>query len=107
MGFSADVLAEANQLNELFDWPAELELRWVHVTQAERDGVAMFQNIGGKRYVAPATALPLDGQYRVHIQPVTKVQWRLISRLQSFQTDGVLHLQAIPAERIFSRPALQ
>ena len=69
--------------------PETLSVRWVHVTQAEKDGGTNMIHIGGGRYLSAGTVLPASGQWRLHIEPVSETGpkesligvagWRLVS----------------------------
>lgn len=58
--------------------PDSITVRWVHATQASRDGSAVLTSIGGGHYVAPEAAQPGDGRWRWHVEPATG-DWRLVS----------------------------
>lgn len=76
--------------------PEILELRWIHVTQAERDGKAVLRHAGGGRYVAADTQLPVDGIWHIHLQPPGDARWRLVSARVDPTGLAELTLQARP-----------
>ena len=94
--------AAANQ----FHWPETLELRWIHITQAERDGKANLIAIGGNRYIAQDASLPAQGKYRVHIQAPNDASWRLISDLQDFDVRRPIELSAQAVDELFNQSLL-
>lgn len=98
-------------------WPETLLLRWVHVTQAQKDGQVQMTAIGGGRFIAQSAVLPADGKFRLHIQPLqhasrvdgkvsessvnglpdetlNSTNWRLISGLESFASISALSMQS-------------
>jgi len=74
--------------------PAMLDVRWVHVTQSERDGAAQFAHAGGGRYVASGPGLPADGRWRIHVAPVGTDTWRLVSETVLLAPGSKLQLAA-------------
>ncbi|NND90235.1 MAG: FixH family protein [Granulosicoccus sp.] len=84
-----------------FRWPETLQIRWVHVTQAERDGETLLQSLGGERYLAPGVQLPGSGRFRIHIQPRDDAPWRLFSKMVTLQQSGSLSLSARLPEEVF------
>ena len=87
-------------------WPDLLDVRWVHVTQAERDHQAQFHALGGQRYLAPATKHPDNGHYRIHIQPVGNPSWRLVSNLQTLNDTDSVKIASKPMKRVFPQDTL-
>lgn len=98
--------ADAESVQSEFSWPDALDLRWVHITQAERDGESTLISIGGNRYIAQGVGLPADGKYRMHIQPMGDANWRLISELQSIGDSAQIVITAQSVERFFSVSSL-
>jgi len=69
-----------------FQPPEFLTLRWVHVTQAARDGATEMHHLGGGRYLAEDVQLPESDRWRVHVQPAQDdASWRLVSNLTILQ----------------------
>lgn len=74
-----------------FEFPEALLVRWIHVTQSEKDGKAILNHIGGGRYIAPNVEIPPVARWRIHVQPndintpanLTTYNWRLVSDLFS------------------------
>ena len=97
------LLAEATMMEAGFHWPAAMQLQWIHVTQAERDGEAVFQSIGGDRYLAAGTQLPDIGKYRLHIQPVERAHWRLVSKLIDLGVSTALSIPAKLPDEVFNQ----
>jgi hypothetical protein len=84
-GVSADSGATAEHSESTADaearrllLPDSITVRWVHATQASRDGSAVLTSIGGGHYVAPDAAQPGEGRWRWHVEPATG-DWRLVS----------------------------
>jgi hypothetical protein len=88
-----------------FDYPAAVSLRWVHVTQAHKDGSALLAYAGGGRYVSDTLRLPQTDQWRLHVEPATvnaavpavqsaaseqTVTWRLVSDRVMLQDNPVV-----------------
>lgn len=91
--------------------PAALDVRWVHVTRAERDGGATFRHAGGGRYVAPDARLPGDGRWRLHVEPAPADgagagDWRLVSETLRLAPDSApaFGAAATPATDAAGRP---
>lgn len=88
-----------------FVWPDTLSMRWIHVTQAHRDGATLLQHIGQGRYLAQSVHLPVDGRWRVHVQPAVESQrvssnepsagayWRLVSEQISFMVNPEIEIK--------------
>jgi len=103
----------------------ELRVRWVHVTQSERDGFMSMMHIGGARYIAQGVILPQTGKFRLHIEPVVPRgvidvptnkdeaiealpdSWRLISDLASFSESVPIAIAAPALDKVFTRTQLQ
>jgi hypothetical protein len=98
---------DAAAASSSFKWPEALQVRWVHVTQAERDGEAILQSVGGARYVAADVRLPGSGKYRVHVQPVDDAPWRLVSPLVSFEDADSLKIPALRPEEVFPQSVFE
>ena len=116
-GISASLLPDAEglilQLSSTFPqaanstaWPDMLDVRWVHVTQAERDRQAEFRALGGQRYLAPDIKHPDDGHYRIHIQPAGNPSWRLVSEPQTLNDTDTVKIASKPMDRVFPQDAL-
>lgn len=114
------LLADALQAQAHFTLPEAIHVRWVHVTQAERDGEADLQFIGAGRYVAPGSFLPDQGKYRLHVQPLSSTNtgdtpatenvsadWRLISSLTAFTKEASTSVPAPKPEKVFNKSLLQ
>lgn len=114
------LLADAQRVQTQFAMPETLHVRWVHVTQAERDGEADLQFIGAGRYIAPGRFLPEQGKYRLHIQPLLPISkgeepaadslfdgWRLISELTGFSENSSVTVPAPEFDKVFTRSMLQ
>lgn len=117
----ASLVSDAQRIRELYVMLETLHVRWVHVTQAERDGEADLQFIGGGRYIAQGSFLPEQGKYRLHIQPrppigkdsiSTKEElvensliegWRLISSLTGFTENQSVSVPAPEFDKVFTK----
>lgn len=84
---------------QAFNYPAELSLRWVHVTQSQKDGSAALHHMGGGRYFEPKSELPREGKWRLHLQPVADTgnpsvesTWRLVSHRVTLSGDATVSL---------------
>jgi hypothetical protein len=99
----ASLQADAAAAAADFQWPDTLQIRWVHVTQAERDGEALLRGLGGNRYLAPGVALPDSGKFRIHVQPLDDVTWRLISPLIDVGDAGAVSIPAMLPTDVYSR----
>jgi len=117
--------ADANAAQSAFVMPDSLSVRWVHVTQAERDGATQMSFIGGNRYIAQNVNLPQPGKFRLHISPLgtpdsistaptapdgtvpTLSSWRLISKLEGFDTLEAIHVPAPTPYQVFTRAMLE
>lgn len=95
--------ADAALAHEAFTQPDSLQLRWVHVTQAQRDGEAVLQSLGGGRYLAVDSSLPASGKYRLHVQPVVDPSWRLVSKLFTLEDHDAFALPAMQPEAVFNQ----
>jgi len=106
------LVADAQQAHAQFEMPESLHLRWVHVTQAQLDGVAILSSIGGSRYIAQGVALPQQGKFRLHIEPLPKnietaqaglsdtSSWRLISELTGFEAQMPTDISAPDVNKV-------
>jgi len=117
--------SQADDATAAFTIPDELRVRWVHVTEAERDGGTQMTHIGGARYIAQSVVLPQSGKFRLHIEPVLPVAvidvpsandnpladlpsgWRLISQLTGFSESDPINITAPDIEKVFTRAQLQ
>lgn len=83
------------------DWPDALAMRWIHVTQAHKDGATSLQHLGQGRYLSPSVTLPDNGRWRIHVQPAESLQasnqdfpfvadWRLVSEQVSLMINPEL-----------------
>lgn len=99
----AQLQADADTMSLGFQWPTMLQMKWVHVTQAERDGEAQLQSIGGDRYLATGASMPESGKFRVHIQPLGDAPWRLVSPLSELAEASSLSVPAQLPEEVFNR----
>lgn len=99
----AELREQAEQAERVFQWPATLTLRWVHVTRAELDAQVQLQSLGGDRYLATAARLPSDGRYRLHLQAPGDSAWRLVSDLSDLQTMSSVSLNARSLQVLFPR----
>ena len=97
------LLGQATTMEAGFHWPAAMRLQWIHVTQAERDGEAVFQSIGGDRYLAAGVAMPELGKFRVHVQPIDNAPWRLVSKLIDVGDGTTLSIPAKLPEEVFNQ----
>ncbi len=72
-------------------YPESLSLRWVHVTQASRDGGVQLRHFGGGSYFSAAAVLPATGLWRLHVAATDESTtastdaWRLVSDRVSFE----------------------
>ncbi len=105
---STHAVAFPPQLNELalvaqkrFATPSAIQLRWVHVTQAEKDGQMTLLPIGGSRFISHGTLLPQHGKYRLHIQPPDSAAWRLVSPLTELTHTQSLTVSAPEPDDVF------
>ena len=96
------LLADATAMEAGFHWPTAMEMRWIHVTQAERDGEAVLQSIGGDRYLAAGMAMPASGIFRIHLQPTDNAPWRLVSELIELEDSPSLSIPAKLPEDVFN-----
>lgn len=99
--------------------PDALLMRWVHVTQATRDGVAQLIDIGGNRYIAQGVILPSQGKFRLHIEPgltaknhsspvvLPNSDWRLISALTGLDSATAIMVKSSEPEKVFIGDMLQ
>jgi len=100
-------IVDSNAIN----WPDTLSLRWIHVTQAHKDGATFLQHLGQGRYLAPSVHLPDNGRWRIHVQPAESPQasiqktqfvadWRLVSEQISLSVNPELAItsQKYPAK---------
>ena len=101
------LMVDAKIMQGEFNWPDTLDLRWVHITQAERDGSATLVSIGGNRYIAQGVSLPDDGKYRLHVQPEGEADWRLISELQNIGGGIQVRIAAQSPEQLFNSSQLR
>ncbi|MFK7857593.1 MAG: FixH family protein [Granulosicoccus sp.] len=102
-----------------FEMPDSLRLRWVHVTQETRDGDTTLQFIGASRYIAPGVTLPVQGKFRLHIEPMRTIlenegqamlsegDWRLTSKLVGFESRQAINIRAPEPHKVFSRDLFQ
>lgn len=115
----AVLLPDAHAANAAFVLPDALTLRWVHVTQAELDGLITLASIGGARYIAQGATLPDIGKFRLHLEPVLSEQpsdalagtagsnWRLISGLTGLSAQQTNNIKAPAFDKVFNRDLLQ
>ncbi len=96
------LLGEATTMEAGFYWPTAMQMQWVHVTQAERDGEAVLQAIGGDRYLAAGVAMPASGKFRIHLQPIDNAPWRLVSELIDLEDSPSLSIPAKLPEDVFN-----
>lgn len=96
------LLAEATVMEAAFYWPTAMEMQWVHVTQAERDGEAVLQSIGGDRYLAAGVEMPASGIFRIHLQPIDNAPWRLVSELIELEDSQLLPIPAKLPDEVFN-----
>ncbi|WP_157736352.1 FixH family protein [Granulosicoccus antarcticus] len=94
--------AEAMTMEAGFHWPTAMQMRWVHVTQAERDGEVVLQSIGGDRFLAAGVSLPEKGKFRIHLQPIDNAPWRLVSQLIEVGDRANLSMAAKLPEEVFN-----
>jgi hypothetical protein len=94
--------AQASELQQQFSLPEVIDIRWVHITQAEHDGAVSALAIGGGRYIAANTELPDVGKFRVHVQPEPELSWRLVGSLQDFSMEKAFRLDAPLVDRVFN-----
>lgn len=88
--------------------PSEtLSVRWIHVTQAEKDGSAEFISIGGERYVASGASLPTGGKYRIHLQPQGDSLWRLVSSVVGFEPNETVLIHAPRLDEVFNKAVFE
>jgi hypothetical protein len=99
----AQLQIEATAMEAGFHWPKAMQIQWVHVTQAEHDGEAELQGIGGDRYLAAGVTLPEAGNFRIHIQPFDDAPWRLVSKLVNLEDSVTLSIPAQLPEEVFNR----
>ena len=98
------LVRQARTAREIFTLPSQISLRWVHVTQAEKDGQATMSSIGAGRFIAQGATLPEEGKFRLHIEPsVTQPDndWRLIGRLQGFSKNEAVTVNAPQPAQVF------
>ncbi len=102
---SAATVASANGLrlslssrSSTFIFPDQLQLRWVHITQADQDRALRLVRIGQSsqyigRWPEPGKLNSVDDKpvYRLHLSPPDK-QWRLVGKLS-----GILQAQRLNA----------
>ncbi len=95
--------AEVRTVHASFIWPDKLLVRWIHVTQAERDSSVEFLAAGGGRYVAGDISYPQNGKWRVHVEPVANgviatdgenTDWRLVSELTTLEPQQTLNFDS-------------
>jgi hypothetical protein len=103
----SSLLKDAQTARAGYHIPEALQISWVHVTQAERDGKALLQSIGRERYLAPGISLPGSGKFRVHLQPLDDASWRLVSPLTEFDVAAALNMPAPLAEAVFNKSAIK
>ncbi len=113
------LLPDAIAAEAAFVSPDALLVRWVHVTQSNRDGVAPMTYIGGNRYIAQGVVLPSEGKFRLHIEPgltakdhssatvLPNADWRLISSLTGLDAAEVIDISASEPEKVFTGNMLQ
>lgn len=112
---------QARTASEAYALPESIVMRWVHVTQAERDGIAQMTFIGANRYIAQDVSLPTQGKFRLHLEPVSsapaeaiidssapgETDWRLISDLNGFDGGQDIRIPAPVPEKVFNRALLK
>lgn len=112
---------QARSAAAAFALPESVTLRWVHITQEERDGIAQMTFIGKNRYIAQGIFLPQQGKFRLHLEPTSsasvdalpdsgvpdKTNWRLISELNGFDGAQDIRMPAPIPEKVFNRALLK
>ena len=95
------LLLELSSVEPAFVVPPTLDVRWVHVTRADRDGGATFSHVGRGRYVAADAVLPEEGRWRLHVEPdgvgasaASLPAWRLISAVITLERGSSPRLSA-------------
>jgi len=129
------LLSDANAAQSTFAMPDALRMRWVHVTQEQRDGEALLQFIGANRFIAPGATLPEQGKYRIHLEPASPPiasqspnltveplptspeggiggtplpdSWRLIGELMGFDRQQTIMVAAPRPEKVFTSTMLE
>jgi hypothetical protein len=94
-----ELLADAQITREAFELPERLAVRWVHVTQSDRDFNAVFHAVGGGRYVTQDAQLPGDGNWRIHLQAEGESSWRLVSQRIPFPASAGIDIMPMDAAR--------
>ncbi|MEE9322344.1 MAG: FixH family protein [Granulosicoccus sp.] len=94
-----ELLVDARIARDSFQWPDSLQVRWVHVTQSDRDFSALFQAFGRGRYVTQDALLPGDGVWRIHIQAAGESSWRLVSQRLPFPASANIDMMPMDAAR--------
>lgn len=106
----------ARSARQNYTMPASLRLRWIHVTQEARDGHTELMFIGANRYIAQGVSLPVQGKFRLHIEPASTVggqtvqtegDWRVTSALVGFESRRIIDIPAPKPEKVFTRATFQ
>ena len=87
--------------------PESLRLRWVHATQAAKDGGSGLSSLGGNRYLAAGHRLPVTGVWRLHIDDPEDQSWRLISNRVRLTEDSAITVAAATDSQALSGSGLQ
>ena len=81
--------------------PERVIVKFVHVTRASLDLDVTAQHIGGGRYIAQDTQMPLSDRWRIHIYPeleaLDDMSWRLVSREVALAPSSTVQVDALPA----------
>lgn len=116
LGLPQSLVADAEAARQAYSLPDSLRLRWIHVTQEARDGDTTLQFIGANRYIAQGVSLPLQGKFRLHVEPAPAGEgkpvsmdgdWRLTSALVGFDSPAAITIPAPVPVKVFTRATFQ